>query len=202
MKSLSQHIENPIVVGGGESDGRYLTIIFTQEAAARFAPHTKVYLSWRHIQKNVKGYNVFTEIPREDTDELTAEEQPPAWFIHYPKALLHEGDAIATIELVDEISVAASTTFSIHILADPWEGTEWFEEDDLSEFKEAMIKADNRYHELRTEIQQIIEMFDITDFVDKNHDGIPDDEQDLPDDPTENIETDDGLYIINWTGGE
>lgn len=63
-----------------------------------------------------------------------------------------------------------------------------------------MIKADNRYHELRAEIQQIAEMFDIIDFVDENHDGIPDDEQDL--DPTEPIETDDGLYIINWTGGE
>ena len=78
MKSLSQHIDDPIVVGGGDADGRYLTIIFTQEAAARFAPNTKVYLSWRHIQKDVKGYNSFTEIPREDTDELTAEEQPPA----------------------------------------------------------------------------------------------------------------------------
>jgi len=78
MKSLSQHIPNPIVVGGGDSDGRYLTIIFTQEAAAQFSPDTKVYLSWRHVQKNIKGYTVFTEIPREDTDELTAEEQPPA----------------------------------------------------------------------------------------------------------------------------
>ena len=75
MKSLSQHIDNPIVIGGGDSDGRYLTIIFTQEAAARFAPHTQVYLSWRHIQKEIKGYNVFTKFEYEDTSEITAEEQ-------------------------------------------------------------------------------------------------------------------------------
>ena len=61
MKSLSQHIDDPIVVGGGDADGRYLTIIFTQEAAARFAPNTKVYLSWRHIQKDVKGYTEKTK---------------------------------------------------------------------------------------------------------------------------------------------
>ena len=73
MKTLSQHIDNPIIVGGGDSDGRYLTIIFTQEAAARFAPNTQVYLSWRHIQTDVKGYNVFTEIPREDTETLVTE---------------------------------------------------------------------------------------------------------------------------------
>ena len=194
MKSLSQHIDDPIVVGGGDADGRYLTIIFTQEAAARFAPNTKVYLSWRHIQKDVKGYNSFTEIPREDTDELTAEEQPPAWFIHYPKALLHEGDVIATIELVDEISVAASTTFSIHVLADPWEGTQWFEEDDLSEYKETMIRAQGMidgYDDLREEIQKILLMFDINDFIDKNHDGIPEDEQEN----SEPIDTEPGLVI-------
>ena len=78
MKSLSQNIPDPIVVGGGESNGRYLTILFTQEAAAQFSDETTVYLSWRHLQNNIKGYNSFTEIPREDTDELTAKEQPPA----------------------------------------------------------------------------------------------------------------------------
>ena len=77
MKSLSQDISDPIIVGGAESNGRFLTIIFTQEAAAQFSDETNVYLSWRHIQKDVKGYNVFTKFEYEDTDEITAEAQPP-----------------------------------------------------------------------------------------------------------------------------
>jgi len=38
--------------------------------------------------------------------------------------MLHEGDVLATIELVDDISVAASTTFTIRVLEDPWAGTD------------------------------------------------------------------------------
>ena len=33
--------------------------------------------------------------------------------------MLHEGDVIASIELVDDISVAASTTFTIKVLDEP-----------------------------------------------------------------------------------
>ena len=205
MKSLSQGITNPIVIGGGDSNGRYLTIIFTQEAAAQFAPNTQVYLSWRHVQKNVKDYNVFTEIPREDTDELTAEEQPPVWYIYYPKAMLHEGDVIASIELVDDISVAASTTFTIKVLDEPWDGTQWIEQDDLSEFKTAMIKAQNLedsmkqdYDDIKAALERLAKMFDITDFVDENGDGIPDGE----DDGVDELVPDDGIEIIEWTGEE
>ena len=68
MKSLSQDIVDPIVVGAGEAAGRALRVIFTQEAAAQFTPSTKVYLSWYHQEKNIKGYNVFTEII-DDNDE-------------------------------------------------------------------------------------------------------------------------------------
>lgn len=46
MKSLSQNIEDPIIIGAAEANGRYLNIIFTQEAAAQFSDSTKVYLSW------------------------------------------------------------------------------------------------------------------------------------------------------------
>lgn len=34
LKSLSQDIEDPIIQGGGDANGRTLRIIFTQEAAA------------------------------------------------------------------------------------------------------------------------------------------------------------------------
>lgn len=45
MKSLSQDIPDPITIGAAEANGRYLKIIFTQEAAAQFASTTQVYLS-------------------------------------------------------------------------------------------------------------------------------------------------------------
>lgn len=160
MKSLSQNIPDPIVIGSADADGRYLTIIFTQEAAAQFSPETKVYLSWRHIQKNIKGYNIFQEIPREDTDLITAEEQPPKWTITYPKELLHEGDVLAHIELVDDISVASSTNFNIHILADPWDGTDWIENDDLNTFKIAANKIntmENNYNDMADAIDRILQ---------------------------------------------
>lgn len=206
MKTLSQNIADPIIVGGGDTNGRYLTIIFTQEAAAQFAPNTKVYLSWKHIQKNIKGYNVFTEIPREDTDELTAEEQPPAWYIYYPDKMLCEGDVLARIELVDDISIAASSNFTIKVLADPWDGSDWIKNDDLSEFKIAMNKASNmiidsevEHEKLRAAIAKLFEMFDVNDFIDEDGDGNPDNnEEETPTD----IQVDDEIDIIEWTGGE
>ena len=145
MKSLSQNIEDPIIIGAAEANGRYLNIIFTQEAAAQFSDSTKVYLSWWHIQKDIKGYNVFTEIPREDDEEnmLTAEELPPTWQIYYPQEMLWEGDVLAHIELVDDISIAASTTFTIHVLADSWEhGKNWRTDDDFKELKKALNQID------------------------------------------------------------
>jgi len=158
MKSLSQNIDDPIIVGAADANGRYLSIIFTQEAAAQFSDNTKVYLSWRHIQKNIKGYNVFTEIPREDTDVLTAEELPPIWRIYFPQSMLFEGDVLAHIELVDDISVAASTDFNIHVLADSWDEHNWKTEDDLSEFKKALITVE----EHTNLINQIKEALDTT----------------------------------------
>lgn len=203
MKTLSQDIIDPILIGGAEANGRWLTIIFTQEAAAQFSDHTGVYLSWRHIQKKVKGYNAFTEVPREDTDLLTAEEQPPVWQIYYPKEMLHEGDVIATIELVDDISVSASQTFSIHIAMDPWEGTDWIEQDDLSEFKTAVnwIKnysqeIDAKQAEVDARLDELEKINDFIDFIDENKNGINDEDENL------SLDTDDGIEIIEWTGDE
>ena len=206
MKTLSQDIKDPIIVGSSQAQGRFLTIIFTQEAAAQFSDNTVVYLSWRHIQKNVKGYNAFTKFEYEDEDEITAEEQPPTWYIYYPKNMLHEGDVIATIELVDEISVAASTTFSIHVTADPWDGTNWIEEDDLTEFKTAIIRAqhlqqevDEHYAEIAAELEEMKKMHDFIDFVDKDKDGINDDDAESN---LQEIVNNGDIEIIEWTGGE
>ena len=70
LKSLSQNIPDPIVVGAGDAAGRKLRIIFTQEAAAQFTPNTKVYLSWLHQEKNIKGYNIFTEIKDDENEDF------------------------------------------------------------------------------------------------------------------------------------
>lgn len=69
MKNFSQDISDPIILGGGDADGRTLRVIFTQEAAAQFTKSSKLYLSWHHKETNIKGYNVFTEIINEDDED-------------------------------------------------------------------------------------------------------------------------------------
>jgi len=134
MKTLSQNISDPVVIGAGEAGGRVLKIVFTQEAAAQFTPGTKVYLSWYHQTKKVKGYNVFTEI----TDK-SDEDCPPTWEIKYPKSMLYEGDVLACIQLVDEVSIATSNNFIIHILQDPNDGASFVPTDDFSDFQKMVI---------------------------------------------------------------
>ena len=98
--------------------------------------------------------------------------------------MLHEGDVLAHIELVDEISVAASTNFNIHVLADPWDGSDWIEEDDLSEFKRAIVRAQHLQEEvdmktdaIEEKLKELEELHDLVDFEDKNHNGINDAEE-------------------------
>lgn len=135
MKSLSQNITDPVVVGAGDAAGRALRIIFTQEAAAQFTPETKVYLSWWHQEKNIKGYNVFTEITDEEDEDF-----PPTWEIHYPKSMLYEGNVLACIQIVDGVSIATSVNFTIHVLIDPNDGSGFVASDDYSEFQRAVIQ--------------------------------------------------------------
>lgn len=134
MKSLGQDIEDPIVQGGGDANGRTFRIVFTQEAADMFTPETKVYLKWRHIQLDVRGYNVFTQV-QAGGDCFTS----PIWEIHWPKAMLHEGDVLCCIEVVDDISIATSTNFVVHVLADPDNGDNFVVSDDYSIFQQAVI---------------------------------------------------------------
>ena len=157
MKTLSQDITDPVVVGAGEAAGRALRIIFTQEAAARFTPTTKVYLSWYHQEKNIKGYNVFTEITNEDDEDF-----PPTWEIHYPKSMLYEGNVLACIQIVDEVSISTSVNFTIHVLIDPNDGSGFEETDDFSEFQKAVInltvaeeRARQQMEEQRSEFEDM-----------------------------------------------
>lgn len=67
-----------------------------------------------------------------------------------------------------------------------------------------MIKAQNLGETLtedcakvKAALQRLYEMFDITDFIDEDGDGVPDSEEE-----TDPIDIDGGIEIIDWTGGE
>lgn len=130
LKSLDQDIKDPIVAGGADVNGRTFRIIFDQEAAAQITPETKVYLSWFHRQKKIKGYNVFTQ----------TNDDPIIWEIKWPQAMLLEGDVLCCIELVDSVSIAQSTNFIVHVLSDPNDGSSFVVSDDFTLFQNAVIR--------------------------------------------------------------
>ena len=151
LKSLDQDIQDPIVAGGADANGRTFRIIFDQEAAAQCVTDTKVYLSWRHVQLDIKGYNVFTK----------THEDPIVWEIKWPQAMLHEGDVLCCVELVDSVSIASSTNFLVHVLSDPNDGSAFVVSDDFSAFQNAVInlasigdKMEKQMEEQRKEFKE------------------------------------------------
>lgn len=144
LKSLDQDIQDPIVAGAGDANGRTFRIIFDQEAEAQITPATKVYLSWYHKQKQVKGYNVFTKVS----------DDPIIWEIHWPRAMLSEGDALCCIELVDEVSIAPSTNFLVHILSDPNDGSNFVVSDDFTLFQNAIIQMNCIADQMKDQMKQ------------------------------------------------
>lgn len=129
MKSMDQDIDDPIIAGAGDANGRTFRIIFTQEAAAQFTEYSKVYLSWKHKQAKIEGLNVFTHV----------KDDPMIWEIHWPQSMLHEGDVLCCIKLVDDISIVQSTNFIVHVLSDPTSGENFVTSDDYSIFQTAII---------------------------------------------------------------
>ncbi len=134
MKSLDQQIPSPILVGAGDANGRTFRIIFTQEAADMFTQYTKVYLKWYHQSEKTRGYNVFSKNKTEE-DFLS----PQVWEMKFPRMMLYEGNVLCTIELVDDISISASSSFLIHVTADPYDGSQFCGTDDFSVFQQAVI---------------------------------------------------------------
>lgn len=154
LKYLNQDIDDPIIVNAADANGCSLRIIFTQEAAAHFSDSTKVYLSWWHRDKNIRGYNVFTEIKKPDDKNF-----PPTWELFYPQSMLHDGNVIACIELVDKVSIAASSNFVINVLLNPDDGTEYIASNDYSEFKNAVITLNSLADEMENQIAEDQEIF-------------------------------------------
>lgn len=144
LKTLDQDIPDTNVVGAGDADGRTLSVIFTQEAAARLTPSTLVYLSWKHLKTGVQGLEVFTKV----------KDKPATWEIHYPQSMLYEGDVLACIKLIDEISISTTVNFHIHVLSDPNEPDYLEENDSYNIFKQAALELANTN---RNAIQQMEE---------------------------------------------
>ena len=144
LKSLDQDIQDPIVAGGADANGRTFRIIFDQEAAAQCVADTKVYLSWRHVQLDIKGYNVFTK----------THEDPIVWEIKWPQAMLHEGDVLCCVELVDSVSIASSTNFLVHVLSDPNDGSA-FVVSDGDKMEKQMDEQRKEFQEWTKETKEI-----------------------------------------------
>lgn len=147
FKSLQQKIA-PITIGAGATRP-YLYVFFNKESKAQFTNNTLVYLSWRHVNgKKVKGYNAFTQVS----------EEPNVWKIAFPASLLHEGEVLARVELVDGISIAASRTFEINVLTDPNQEQDFTDSDDYTLFQEAILTLTERINQTA----EILEHTEIT----------------------------------------
>lgn len=134
LKSFDQDIPDPIVAGGGDADGRTFRVVFDQEAAAQLTDASKLYLSWSHQQNKVRGYNVFDKVQ---------DENPQTWEITWPQKMLREGDVLCAIELVDEVSIVQSQNFTVHVLSDPNDGSEFVLSDDFSVFQTAVVNMNS-----------------------------------------------------------
>lgn len=153
LKSMDQDIPDPIVAGAGDANGRTFRVIFDQEAEAQLTPETKIYLSWFHKQKKIKGYNVFTQV----------NDDPVIWEIKWPQTMLHEGDVLCCIEMVDSVSIVQSTTFLVHVLTDPNDGSSFVVSDDFSEFQNAVIQLNCIADQMKDQmLQQKLEFEDMT----------------------------------------
>lgn len=129
LKSLDQAIESPVLVGAGGANGYSLKVVVSQQAACRLAADTKLYLSWTHQVGGVKGYNVFTQTGT----------CPATFELNWPNAMLREGVVLCRLEMVDDVSVSPSTNFSVHVLQNPNDGSDFIVSDDYSDFQQAVI---------------------------------------------------------------
>lgn len=131
LKSLDQDIPDPITVGGANANGRTFRIIFSQEAAAQLSDDTVVYLKWKHLQKNIQGYEAFVKVS----------DDPVCWEIKWSTQMMRcgTGEVICDVELVDDISIAPTQTFLVHILEDPHDGSNFVVSDNFTVFQQAVI---------------------------------------------------------------
>lgn len=152
LKSLNQDIPDTIIVGAGDANGRTLSVILTQEAAARMTPSTNLYLSWKHLNTTIEGLNVFTKV----------NDNPQTWEIHYPQSMLHEGNVLACLKIIDEISISTSTNFNIKILSDPNAVEDFEDNENYNIFKQAALELNNTDLLMKEQLKEYKEKFENT----------------------------------------
>lgn len=150
LKSLNQDIPDTIIVGAGDANGRTLSVILTQEAAARMTPRTNLYLSWKHLGTTIEGLNVFTKV----------NDNPQTWEIHYPQSMLHEGNVLACLKIIDEISISTSTNFNIKILSDPNAVEDFEDNENYNIFKQAALELNNTDLLMKEQLKEYKEKFE------------------------------------------
>ena len=57
--------------------------------------------------------------------------------------MLYEGNVLACIQIVDEVSISTSVNFTIHVLIDPNDGSNFEETDDFTEFQKGILEEPN-----------------------------------------------------------
>lgn len=76
--------------------------------------------------------------------------------------MLYEGNVLACIQIVDSISIATSTNFTIHVLADPNAGQTYTQTDDYSDFQKMIIQISSLSKRMENQlIDQKIEFEDM-----------------------------------------
>ena len=74
--------------------------------------------------------------------------------------MLHKGDVLCCIEIVDDISIAPSNNFIVHVLEDPNAGSDFVVSDDYSIFQQAVIDMNSAVDRAEQQLQEQQKQFD------------------------------------------
>lgn len=68
--------------------------------------------------------------------------------------LAHEGKVLARIELVDNISIAPSTNFTIQVLKNPNNDSRFDDKDDYSIFSQAVLELNSTNEKMKQQLEE------------------------------------------------
>lgn len=74
--------------------------------------------------------------------------------------MLYEGNVVACIQIVDDISISTSVNFTIHVLIDPNDGSQFTATDDFTEFQKAVISLATAETEAREQMEEQAAQFE------------------------------------------
>lgn len=74
--------------------------------------------------------------------------------------MLYEGNVVACIQVVDNISISTSVNFTIHVLIDPNDGSKFTATDDFTEFQKAVISLTTAEAEAREQMEEQATQFE------------------------------------------